>query len=418
MTDVNALVFVMQRPAQYLCGDVDLVLEQHRERRMRRSSQTMTSNGSDGGGSSSGGGVAAPPPPQQQLPGRVSPDLLCAAAGRGQCPSHSSPHKDMNQPSSAGAADYKVCGSRVCGPGFFTSADPSSTAAGHSSSTGVRQQARAAQRRAEENRIRESELLNARKAYFEERKHAAARQRAVFKPTGDAPPQPHPPPASGLPQSQSQSQPLPGSSLYQQHSGSGRLLQQQGPRQEQRPAGAWVGGAASGYSQRGGTTWCGSGEVATHPTDSSGSSDDASELIGSGPAACRAAAAQEFEEELSGGEDLPFAGEGGVSRSEMSRTFDSGAGASARAGGLRDLCSANLGPQLFEVLYGLMRQRSLASPSAADGALPLGAAATAGSDTDAAFKSKLVSRLGHSRMQYVHCIDQLIYFEDMMQGLP
>lgn len=54
----------------------------------------------------------------------------------------------------------------------------------HSSSTGVRQQARAAQRRAEENRIRESELLNARKAYFEERKHAAARQRAVFKPTG------------------------------------------------------------------------------------------------------------------------------------------------------------------------------------------------------------------------------------------
>lgn len=48
-----------------------------------------------------------------------------------------------------------------------------------------------------------------------------------------------------------------------------------------------MGGAASGYSQRGGTTWCGSGEVATHPTDSSGSSDDASELIGSGPAACR-----------------------------------------------------------------------------------------------------------------------------------
>lgn len=36
----------------------------------------------------------------------------------------------------------------------------------------------------------------------------------------------------------------------------------------------------------------------------------------------QAAAAQEFEEELSGGEDLPFAGEGGVSRSEMSRTFD------------------------------------------------------------------------------------------------
>lgn len=41
-----------------------------------------------------------------------------------------------------------------------------------------------------------------------------------------------------------------------------------------------------------------------------------------------------------------------------------------------------------------------------------------GLQEDPSFKAELNSRLGPGRMQYVHLIDQVVYYEEMMAGSP
>lgn len=50
--------------------------------------------------------------------------------------------------------------------------------------------------------------------------------------------------------------------------------------QDQPPGMLVAGGSGGCYSRREGAVQCGSGEVATHSTDSSGSSDDFNEAMG------------------------------------------------------------------------------------------------------------------------------------------
>jgi hypothetical protein len=51
---------------------------------------------------------------------------------------------------------------------------------------------------------------------------------------------------------------------------------------------------------------------------------------------------------------------------------------------------------VYELIYGYIRKRM-----------------TQGITDDTPFRTELLQRLGPGRMQYVHLIDQLIYFEDM-----
>ncbi|KXZ49455.1 hypothetical protein GPECTOR_21g681 [Gonium pectorale] len=60
------------------------------------------------------------------------------------------------------------------------------------------------------------------------------------------------------------------------------------------------------------------------------------------------------------------------------------------------VCAYNLGQPLYELIYGYIRKRM-----------------AQGLTDDAAFRTELLQRLGPGRMQYVHLLDQLIYFEDL-----
>lgn len=96
------------------------------------------------------------------------------------------------------------------------------------------------------------------------------------------------------------------------------------------------------------------------------------------------------------------------------RTFDApGSALSERAHALRMYCASALGPQLFDLIYGVLRRR-IATAAATAAAMGAGAAAAAagGGGEEATFRQDLQARLGPGRMQYVQLIDQLIYFED------
>lgn len=108
---------------------------------------------------------------------------------------------------------------------------------------------------------------------------------------------------------------------------------------------------------------------------------------------------QEFEAEA----ELAVAaaaagGPGTVGAAALQQALDRG-GLADRIGALREVCSYNLGAALFELIYHYQRKRM-----------------AQGMHDDAGFRGELLQRLGQGRMQYVHLIDQLIYFEDM-QGL-
>ena len=70
---------------------------------------------------------------------------------------------------------------------------------------------------------------------------------------------------------------------------------------------------------------------------------------------------------------------------------------------LRGYCITNLGQPLFELIYNAMRKRLSGAQASGD---------------DGYFRQELMSRLGPTRMQYVHLIDQLLYFEDCYKGGP
>ncbi len=106
-----------------------------------------------------------------------------------------------------------------------------------------------------------------------------------------------------------------------------------------------------------------------------------------------AAALQEFESELLRPPATGAAGAGGAPATLM-RTYDAGAALADRATALRSYCSSALGQPLFELIYSALRRRVV------------------GGGDEQVFRQELQNRLGPSRMQYVHLIDQLIYFED------
>ena len=129
------------------------------------------------------------------------------------------------------------------------------------------------------------------------------------------------------------------------------------------------------------------------------------------------AALRDFESELGGGGGVsggrgggtghPQQQHGGGGGDVLMRTYEApGSALSERAHALRVYCASALGPQLFDLIYGVLRRRVAVAAAAGGGA------AAAGGGEEAAFRQDLQARLGPGRMQYVALIDQLIYCED------
>ncbi|KAG2443892.1 hypothetical protein HXX76_002232 [Chlamydomonas incerta] len=251
---------------------------------------------------------------------------------------------------------------------------------GGAGSSSMDPRARMKARKEEEARRREAELLNARKAYFEERKQAAARQQQLYQPS------------TANNHANTNRRATEGSSALHGHhhsTGSGYV---DDPTYHSPYARASGGAGGAGITI-------------------SDSDDDLDDFSGYG-ADMGAAAAQEFEAELlnggaagggAGGAGPGGGGAGGGGfaggtlppQSQLQQALDRG-GLAERILALREACAYNLGQPLYELIYGYIRKRM-----------------AQGLTDDAAFRSELLARLGAGRMQYVHLIDQLIYFEDM-----
>ncbi|KAJ9525218.1 hypothetical protein QJQ45_020750, partial [Haematococcus lacustris] len=107
-------------------------------------------------------------------------------------------------------------------------------------------------------------------------------------------------------------------------------------------------------------------------------------------------AAAEFEEELRQRHEQAQQRPPSSSRLASSlRGVGVEGGAVGRAEALREVCHSALGPQLFDLLYGVMRSRL--SQQMGD---------------EAVFRQELLARLGPQRMHYLQLIDQLLYYED------
>ncbi|KAG2497776.1 hypothetical protein HYH03_004048 [Edaphochlamys debaryana] len=245
-------------------------------------------------------------------------------------------------------------------------------------------------RKEEEARRREAELLNARKAYFEERKQAAARQQQLYMPSANNPTTSTRRATDSSPHS-GDHYPSYGASPHghHHHPGShGASLGHGGYEAAMaREGSAGLDGGPSGYYYAQGAA----GLAARAGMSGISDSDDDLEEEG---------AAQEFEAELvatvSGGQSPGGGGGagGGAGAPQLQQALDRG-GLADRIQALREVCAYNLGAPLYELIYGYIRKR-----------MAQGLAA------DAGFRAELMQRLGPGRMQYVHLIDQLIYFED------
>ncbi|KAG2439901.1 hypothetical protein HYH02_010531 [Chlamydomonas schloesseri] len=242
------------------------------------------------------------------------------------------------------------------------------------SGAGMDPRARMKARKEEEARRREAELLNARKAYFEERKQAAARQQQLYQPS------------TGNNYANTTRRTTEGAHSHHHSTGSGYVDTDNNHNSNSSPYGRASGGG-------------GGAGIAISDSD-----DDLGDYTGCG-GDMGAAAAQEFEAELVNGGVQAAGGAGGGGggyaggtlppQSQLQQALDRG-GLAERILALREACAYNLGQPLYELIYGYIRKRM-----------------AQGLTDDGAFRAELLARLGAGRMQYVHLIDQLIYFEDM-----
>ncbi|GLI61210.1 hypothetical protein VaNZ11_003502 [Volvox africanus] len=254
-------------------------------------------------------------------------------------------------------------------------------------------------RKEEEARRREAELLHARKAYFEERKQAAARLQQLYTPS----------PSN---QVATTARRATDSSSFSAHGGSGDYhpMQQQQHIQYSSPhhlhptCSASHGGGVDNVLLRefsgdvGGpqlSYYSGGGGVPLPRGPTCQGVSDSDEDLEYG----ESCAMQEFEAELvspGSGVSSPTAPATTAGASpQLQQALDRG-GLADRILALREVCAYNLGQPLYELIYGYIRKRM-----------------AQGMTDDAAFRQELLQRLGPGRMQYVHLIDQLIYFEDM-----
>eukprot|EP00798_Chlamydomonas_sp_ICE-L_P015912 gene15912-22046_t len=248
--------------------------------------------------------------------------------------------------------------------------------------------ARKEAKRQEEIRRREAELLNARKVYFEERKQAEAKKWDLYH--GGVRTSTNSLKASGQ---------LSGSRDIMGNRNSRETESEQvgGPQPQRQPS---INQKYSRHSYNGAQS---NSLSLLDSSEDEFEEDMKKRMHPKAPAALPRprppvsdpAAQQEFEAELSAAPAVAGGGYGGGGNQPMLRTFEAGAGYEERVTALRNYCIANLGPPLFEMIYNYMRKRS-----------------AAGSGDDTYFRKELQSRLGQARMQYVHLIDQLLYFED------
>lgn len=253
------------------------------------------------------------------------------------------------------------------------------------SSVGLDPRSRMLQRKEEEARRREEELLSARRAYFEERKQAASKLQQLYSPSpqhrlttrratdgegwgmhgtaghGHFPGGAHGSPGTGSRETD-----------YGSYNGGGAYAS---PSRRTSAAGNHQAPPAQQQQQQYG-----------HHTGISSDDSELDEPYGDG------AAHQEFEAELT---SHPGGMYGGV----PNHVFDAGAAICDRAAALRQICGANLGQPLYELIYGYVRKRM-----------------AQGIYDDPAFRSELLQRLGADRMQYVQLIDQIIFIEDSIQA--
>ncbi|GLC41306.1 Serine/threonine-protein kinase Nek3 [Pleodorina starrii] len=299
------------------------------------------------------------------------------------------------------------------GPGQFGGGSPP-TASAAAAAAAMDPKTRMKARKEEEARRREAELLQARKVYFEERKQAAARLQQLYTPspsnqvastarrvTDSSPLSLH----GGISLSgeyhsvQQQPQHAHYSSPHHLHHTNSTVSHSGGVdgammlvRESSGEVGSALGGPQLSYYGGGGV-----GPPLPRGAacpDVSDSDDDLE--YGEG------CAMQEFEAELvntaagSSGVSSPTAAPStAVASPQLQQALDRGDLAD-RILALREVCAFNLGQPLYELIYGYIRKRM-----------------AQGVTDDAAFRQELFQRLGPGRMQYVHLIDQLIYFEDM-----
>mmetsp|Transcript_17043 Transcript_17043/g.36817 ORF Transcript_17043/g.36817 Transcript_17043/m.36817 type:complete len:694 (-) Transcript_17043:512-2593(-) len=233
--------------------------------------------------------------------------------------------------------------------------------------------ARKEARRQEEIRRREAELLEARKAYFEERKTAEAKKYALYHGSTSLGP--------------------PGGKASR-------------PRAASMEGEAFLlnGGPSSGGAKPSRISYAGGGGLPYNELNGLSLMDSSEDDMDSGQFAGQynhhshhgshvhadPAAMQQFEQELSVQE-----AEKGGAHAPLLQTYSAGGALADRVAALRGYCASNLGQALFELIYNALRKRG-----------------SSGSGDEALFRQELMNRLGPGRMQYVHLVDQLIYFED------